>query len=85
MHRLAKRLELLHVTTWVDDAEMLIGDSLLEKIQHGIMTMEYLGVVLSPDSVKSEWVQRELKMALTFEIANKTVKKITGQARTRPT
>lgn len=74
VHRLAKRLGRAHVATWVDDAEMLVGDSLLEKVQKGIAEMEYLGVVLSPDSVDSEWVQRELKMALTLEISHKSVR-----------
>jgi TIR domain len=36
--------------------------------------MEYLAVVLSPDSVDSEWVKREVAMALTEEIANHRVK-----------
>ncbi len=58
VHRLAQRLGDSGVITWIDDAEMLIGDSLLEKIQKGICEMEYLGIILSPNSVESEWVKR---------------------------
>jgi hypothetical protein len=71
---LAHKLEHCGITTWVDEASMLVGDSLIEKIQEGIATMDYLGVVLSPDSIKSAWVQKELKSALNMEIAEKRVK-----------
>ncbi len=72
--RLAERLRASQVRTWVDEVETLVGDSLIEKIERGIAAMEYLGVVLSPDSVESEWVQRELKLALTLEISHKRLK-----------
>lgn len=50
---------------WVDEAEMNVGDSLIHKIGTGIEDMEYLGVILSPASVRSEWVQREVEKHLT--------------------
>ena len=74
VRRLARSLESAGVTTWVDEAVMLVGDSLFEKIEHAIAAMEYLGVILSPDSVESEWVKREVRLALTLEMNNKAVK-----------
>jgi len=59
---------------WLDEAEMQIGDSLITKIEVAIKECEYLGVVLSPSSVASEWVRREVNMALTEEIRGKKVK-----------
>lgn len=59
---------------WVDEAEINIGDSLIEKIEAGIDTMEYLGVVISSNSIDSEWVKREVRIALTQEIFGKRVK-----------
>lgn len=59
---------------WVDEAEINIGDSLIEKIEAGIDNMEYLGVVLSSHSIESEWVKREVRIALTQEISGKRVK-----------
>lgn len=59
---------------WVDEAEIKVGDSLIEKIEEGIENTEYLGVVLSKNSVQSEWVKREVRIALTQEIHGKRVK-----------
>ena len=72
--RLAGDLRASGARVWIDEAEIRLGDSLLEKIQEGIDSMDYLAVVLSPDSVASEWVKREVNVALNQEIAGKTVK-----------
>src|SRR5262245_55785249 len=72
--KLAGDLRAAGLTVWVDEAEIQIGDSLIAKLESGIDDMEYLAVVLSPDSVSSEWVKREVAMALTKEINNRRVK-----------
>lgn len=72
--RLARDLKAHALRVWVDEAEMLVGDSLIGKLEEGIREMEYLGVLLSPDSVRSEWVQREVEIALNQEIKGKKVK-----------
>lgn len=59
---------------WVDEAEIKVGDSLIEKIEEGIENTEYLGVVLSKNSVESKWVKSEVRIALTQEIYGKKVK-----------
>lgn len=59
---------------WVDEAEIKVGDSLIGKIEEGIENTEYLGVVISNNSNKSEWVTREVRTALNQEIHNKKVK-----------
>jgi len=72
--KLARDLQMSRVRVWIDEAEIRIGDSLLSKIQSGIQEMEFLGVVLSPSSVKSEWVTRELQAAMQLEINNRKLK-----------
>lgn len=59
---------------WLDEAEILVGDSILAKIQDGISRSDYLGIVLSPRSVESIWVTREVEAALTIEIESGRVK-----------
>ena len=59
---------------WLDEAEILVGDSLLDKIQDGITKYDYLGIVLSPRSVQSIWVKKEVEAALTQEINSGGVK-----------
>jgi hypothetical protein len=64
------------IRAWLDEAEIGPGESLISKIEAGIEDMDYLGVILSKSSVASEWVLREVNMALTEEIAGKRVKVI---------
>jgi len=73
-HRLGELLTAYGVTTWIDKAEIKVGDSLLQKITEGIEKMDYLGVILSPTSISSGWVQKELRIATTMEIEQKQVK-----------
>jgi len=59
---------------WIDEAEIKLGDSLINKISEGIDRCDYLAVVLSASSCQSEWVNREVNIALTQEIRGKRVK-----------
>jgi tetratricopeptide (TPR) repeat protein len=72
--RLAGDLRRYGVNVWVDEAEMLVGDSLIEKIRDGIDSMDYVLVVISRHSVKSAWVRREIDVAMTQEIEGRRVK-----------
>ena len=49
------------------------GDSLIEKISDGISDSSYLLVLLSKNSIKSNWVRRELEIALARQIADKAI------------
>lgn len=73
VRRLAAALEGRGIRSWVDQAEMLPGDSLIGKIEAAIDDVDYVLVVLSPNSVQSEWVKREVRMAMQREIAGKKV------------
>jgi hypothetical protein len=53
---------------------MGVGDSLLEKIEKAISELDYLGVVISPYSAGSDWVMREVKIAMSEEVAGQRVK-----------
>jgi hypothetical protein len=54
---------------WIDEAEIEIGDSLIAKIEEGIKSTRYIGVVLSSKSITAPWVKKELDIAMTREIA----------------
>ncbi len=71
--KLAERLTEHGVTVWIDEAELRIGDSLVEKISSAIHQSDYVAAVLSHDSVNSSWVQTELKLAMNKEIAGKRI------------
>lgn len=72
--RLAEDLRSAGARVWIDEAEIQLGDSLIKKISAAIDEVDYLAVVLSPTSVESEWVRREVEIALNEEIAGQTVK-----------
>jgi transcriptional regulator with XRE-family HTH domain len=72
--KLATDLRNQGVRVWLDEAELLPGDSLIAKLGTAISEADYLYVILSPNSVKSEWVQREVEIALTHEIHGRRLK-----------
>lgn len=74
VRRLGELLSENGIKVWIDKAEIKVGDSLLRKISAGIENMEFLGVVLTPNSVSSSWVQKELEIATTMEIEDRKVK-----------
>jgi hypothetical protein len=68
VERLATDLTLRGITVWYDKWELKVGDSLRDRIQSGLKSSGYLGIVLSPDSVASAWVRVELNAALAREL-----------------
>ena len=61
------------VDVWFDKWEIKVGDSIIQKINTGILDSSYMGIVLSPSSVKSTWIQKELSVGLIREIENQYV------------
>jgi hypothetical protein len=59
------------IQTWFDEAELRPGDGLLERIRHAIRETSHTGVVLTPRSVQSDWVTREVEKALTKDVGGK--------------
>jgi len=74
VRKLAERLNAQGIRTWVDEAEIRVGDSLITKIESAIQEFTYLGVILSPNSITSQWVKKEVNIALTHEIDGAQVK-----------
>ena len=71
--RLADLLTNYGIKAWIDESEIKIGDSLIEKIRSGLDYMDYLVVLISKNSVESEWVKKELDIAMNREIEGKRV------------
>jgi hypothetical protein len=74
VRRLAKDLVSRGISVWVDEAEIKVGDSLIEKLREGIDQVDYVAVILSRASIQSEWVRREVDIAMNQEIAHRKVK-----------
>ncbi len=74
VRKLARDLEGHGIRYWLDEAEMTIGDSLIQKIREGIDSVDYFAVVLSENSVDAPWVVNELDVAMNHQINGKKIK-----------
>lgn len=72
--KLAERLREYGIKVWIDEAEIRVGDSIIRKISDAIKETDYVAVILSHNSVNSEWVQKELALAISREIAEEKIK-----------
>ncbi|MEQ1638521.1 MAG: toll/interleukin-1 receptor domain-containing protein [Methylococcales bacterium] len=57
------------LTVWIDSWRMTAGDSLVAKIGEGIELSDRLVVCLTPTSVESNWVKKEVATGLVMELA----------------
>jgi hypothetical protein len=57
------------LTVWIDSWRMTAGDSLISKIGEGIELSDRLVVCLTPNSVESNWVKKEVATGLVMELA----------------
>lgn len=73
--KLKKDLELNYISTWLDQDEMFPGDSLQEKLDSALDESTHFVIILSPNSVNSEWVKYELKNALN-QVEKSAIEKI---------
>jgi hypothetical protein len=74
VRRLAADLVASGIKVWLDEQNMLVGDSIPEKIAQGLAESDFFLLVVSENSVKSEWVRRELNSAIVHEIERRKVK-----------
>jgi hypothetical protein len=69
----AKRLRGKGIDAWVDNWEMLPGDSLVDKIfNEGLKSCTAFIVVLSHNSISSKWVREELNAGIIKRIEDNT-------------
>lgn len=58
---------------WLDEREIMVGDSIVDKVGQGIADASHLVVVLSRHSVSKPWVAKELSSALMRQLRNQSV------------
>src|SRR5215208_5342480 len=69
----ARRLRAQGVDAWVDQWEILPGDSLVDKLfEEGLREADAVIVVVSRHSVDKPWVREELNAALVNRINRRT-------------
>ncbi len=71
--KLAIELVRHNVKVWKDKWKISVGDSFITKIQDGIEGASYMCIVLSKNSIQSDWVKKELNAALIREVDDKKI------------
>lgn len=74
IRQLASDLDRNGITVWLDEKEIRVGDSIVEKVGQGLADSDYFLIALSEHSVSSPWVTKELNHALVREIEKREVK-----------
>ena len=64
---LRQRLDTLGLAVWVDSRQLRGGDKLAPEIEKAIVEAAHVVVVISPATVNSDWVSREVKKALQVQ------------------
>ena len=70
---LASQLVKHKAKVWIDQWELHVGDSIIDRIQNAIQGASALLVILSKSSVESEWCKKELSSGLLRELEEKRV------------
>ncbi len=73
VNKLAAHLVKHNTNVWVDTWELNVGDSILNRVQDAIQESSALLVILSKNSVESEWCKKELSAGLMRELDEKRV------------
>ena len=63
---LAKDLKGIGVDSFLDEKDITLGDPIPQKVSHGLRNCSALVVILSPGSLKSQWVPFEIGQAVAF-------------------
>ena len=70
---LAGRLRECLIDVWLDEAELRVGDSLLGSLMNSIEKVDFVLIVLSPASIRSQWVREEFNAAMSRQIAERRI------------
>ena len=73
VRRLAQDLQKAGFSVWLDELEIMVGDSIIEKIGKGLNECEFVAIWLTKYSVDSGWVQKEWYPKYHKEIESKKI------------
>lgn len=71
--RLAADLQERMLDVWLDEREVLVGDSIHAKVEEGVGGCDYLIALLSPASLESPWVREEIDAIRVREKESRSV------------
>jgi predicted nucleotide-binding protein len=62
------------VRIWIDEGELKVGDSIIERIATAIAEIDFFLVLVSESSRSSNWCRKELALAVSGELGREGVK-----------
>lgn len=71
---LAEELRQHGLRVWIDEGELKVGDSLIERIATAIAEIDFFLALVSESSRESNWCRKELALAVTGELGREGVK-----------
>jgi sRNA-binding protein len=71
---LAAALKARGLRVWIDEGELKVGDSLIERIATAISEIDFFLALVSESSRQSNWCRKELALAVTGELGREGVK-----------
>ncbi|MGE5343678.1 MAG: toll/interleukin-1 receptor domain-containing protein [Candidatus Omnitrophota bacterium] len=74
--RLTKDLGAAFINVWLDEKEIKVGESITRKVEEGITNCNFFCLVISIQSIKSNWVEREYKTALNMQLSSEGTPRI---------
>jgi hypothetical protein len=72
--RLADEIRAAGYPVWLDKWEILVGDSVVERISSGLQTAKYVVVCYSEYGVESNWMSREWMASLARQLEGDGIK-----------
>lgn len=66
-------LRRMGATTWLDENNIKVGESIVGKISEGLKSSQFLLLFLSEDSIKSKWTTREWQSFLSRQLSGNNV------------
>ncbi len=70
---LANRLKNDAFDVWIDEWELKIGDSIVDKINKGIESSSAFIIVLSENTIDSHWVKKEVNASLMRQLTSRKI------------
>lgn len=71
--RIAENLIQNNIDVWLDEWELLVGDSIVQKIQHGLDNTEFVAILLTANSLESGWVEKEWMSKFSQEASTRDI------------
>ena len=71
--KLISKMKKEQIVIWIDDWEIDIGDSIIEKVNEGLEASDFLIAIISENSIESNWVKRELNSTLQRQLNDRDI------------